>query len=143
MIKDFDGWNKVKKDLNHTEHKPGCYPREIWICSVGANVGVETDGKREAFARPVLVLKVFNRDMFWGIPFTSKDRVGSAFYPILWGGRKSVAVLSQMRLFSSKRLDRKVETIKEEDFIKLRNQLISLIKSETPPCGGESRRPKP
>jgi hypothetical protein len=32
------------------------HEREVWGCSLGANIGVEADGKHDNFERPVLVL---------------------------------------------------------------------------------------
>ena len=46
MEKPFDQWNMMKKRL---EMRPVAtslffYEREVWWCSVGINIGVETDG---------------------------------------------------------------------------------------------------
>ena len=45
--KDFDTWNGLKKSI---ECKQGgeayAYPREVWWCSLGVNLGVEIDGKK-------------------------------------------------------------------------------------------------
>jgi hypothetical protein len=38
-----------------------------------------TDGKHPSFERPVLVVKKFNGDMFWGLPLTSRERSGKIY----------------------------------------------------------------
>ena len=43
-------------------------------------------------------------------------------------GKASYAILSQVRLFNAKRLERKLGTISEEDFEKLKNKLRELMK---------------
>jgi len=117
MAKDFDGWNRLKKNLEDTsQNKLYFYSREIWWCAVGANLGTEIDGKNENFERPILIIRKFNRDMFWGLPITSKPHT-SPFYKELKGIHGPYwAVLSQLRILSSKRLLRKIERISETDF---------------------------
>jgi len=58
MQKDFEGWGKIKSIINNRELvrndysvRVGCYPREIWICSIGINIGSETDGKNMEYSR--------------------------------------------------------------------------------------------
>lgn len=43
-IKDFDGWNTVKKLVHERVHDTDFYyyAREVWWCSVGVNVDVES-----------------------------------------------------------------------------------------------------
>ncbi|MFY9990557.1 MAG: hypothetical protein WAL40_05890, partial [Rhodoplanes sp.] len=81
MEKDFDGWNKIKKEVNAYELRRDFFyhQREVWWCAIGVNVDVETDGKQVNFERPVLVLQKFNKEMFWGVPLTSRGRTGE-FY---------------------------------------------------------------
>jgi hypothetical protein len=81
MEKDFWKWHSLKSEIEKQIPSPLFYEREIWWCSVGANVGAEEDGKNDPFERPVLVLRKFNRDMFWGIPITSKEKYGEYYYP--------------------------------------------------------------
>ena len=64
-IKDFDKWNKKKKEINYSIQNILPKIREVWWLSIGLNVGVEEDGKNNNFKRPVLVIKVFNRQCFF------------------------------------------------------------------------------
>ena len=136
MDKDFDKWNEIKKATNAFSMLEGFYyrAREVWWCSIGLNVGVETDGKRINFERPVLIVRKFNEDMFWGVPLTAKARHGPFYQKIRHQSGVSWAMLSQLRTFSSKRLLRKVEMISESQFREVQKKLsMLLIKHETPP----------
>ncbi len=74
MQKNFDTWNSIKKNINLKKKEIFCNQREIWWCSIGLNIGSEEDGKNELFERPVLIIKVFNRDTLRVIPLTSKNK---------------------------------------------------------------------
>ena len=84
MKKDFDKWNEQKKKVNAYELRADFFyhQREVWWCAIGLNVDVETDGKQVNFERPVLVVQKFNKEMFWGIPLTSKERTGEFYEKI-------------------------------------------------------------
>jgi mRNA interferase MazF len=130
-IKDFDKWNKKKQKIEERDidnPKIMFCDRAIWWCSVGVNVGIEQDGKGENFERPILILRKFNKYIFLGIPLTTKKKnLNLPFYFKLKGAkRESIAVLSQIRLLSSKRLLREIEIIKPELFKQLKNQLKTV-----------------
>jgi mRNA interferase MazF len=127
MQKDFERWNSLKIKLNESRDKVFYAPREIWFCSIGVNVGAETDGKNEKFTRPVLVFKIFSEEMFLGIPITSKLRIGRPYYQFKIGENQNNAVLTQIRVLSRNRLERKIGTMSEHDFDQLRTQLIRLL----------------
>jgi mRNA interferase MazF len=74
MEKDFDTWNEHKKTANGSEFNLYFYEREVWWCAIGVIVGFEQDGKGEKFARPVLVLKKYSKNVFVGIPLTTAKR---------------------------------------------------------------------
>jgi len=64
--KNFDTWNNHKKLINKQRAAPFYKEREVWWCALGVNVGFEQDGTGKNFDRPVLVLKGFNRETFFG-----------------------------------------------------------------------------
>ena len=71
FTKRFRAWHKLKYKISHNSDLPlGYKERDIWWLSLGHNVGVEEDGKGEMFNRPVLVVKGFNKDLFWGVPLS-------------------------------------------------------------------------
>ncbi len=96
--------------------------------SIGLNVGVEEDGKNNNFKRPVLVIKVFNRQCFLGIPITSADKNNKKYYfPIIHNQKKSFLILSQIKLFSVKRLSRIICKVDSQDFLKIKKELKRAI----------------
>lgn|SRR3989344_6932188 len=106
MSKDFSKWHAVKTEIENEYSEKLFREREIWWCSLGMNVGFEQDGKNERFERPVLVFRKFNKGMFWGIPITSKYKEGKFYFSFNIKNEIMVAILSQMRVLSSKRLIR-------------------------------------
>ena len=115
--KNFDGWNVKKKDINSNEHNPPMFKeRDVWWVSVGINVGFEEDGKHENFVRPVLVLKKFNRMLFFGIPLSKQLKDNPYYFPITLKEETVSALISQIRVFSSKRMWNKVGELDSEDY---------------------------
>jgi len=127
-MKAFDEWSNEKKKINNknTDNpKIIFHDREIWWCSVGVNIGYEQDGNGENIERPVLILRKFNKYIFLGIPLTTKPKnLELPFYVKLAGAKvESIAILSQIRLLSSKRLLRRIEKIPPELFQKIKERL--------------------
>ncbi|TRZ53581.1 hypothetical protein D4R99_00600 [bacterium] len=133
MSKDFQEWHKKKEQLNETEVRVFFHVREIWYCSLGANIGFETDGKGEEFLRPVIIIRKFNNEIFWAIPLTKTKKSISkksekyyfafSFIP----GINSLAVLSQLRLIDACRLRRHVGEIPDQEFQALTKKLKALL----------------
>lgn len=143
--KDFDGWNEVKKITHRKDAAPESFPkeREIWWSSVGVNVGVETDGKHDTFERPILIVRVFNKEMLWAVPVTSTMKDSPFYYPFRFKSEDRSIILTQLRVMSTKRLRRQVDMISVEDFEKVIDALGCLLKAEPLHKGGVPRRPKP
>jgi mRNA interferase MazF len=141
-IKDFDGWNRKKKEINYINDSPFFYEGEIWWCSLGVNIGVEMDGKDNLFERPVLIIKKVNLQSALVAPITSSFRYNQYVYPLTT--ISSSVSLSQTRSISNKRLSRKITriSIKEYAHIIIRMKYILTAQNETPPNGGESRGPQ-
>jgi len=123
--KEFDQWNERKKQANGKEIDRNLFlhEREVWWCSVGVNVGVEIDGKNNDFERPVLLIKKFNGLMFWGVPLTSRAKENPYIVRVEHPRGVSYANISQLRLFSSKRILRKVGVISEKSFLTVLSRL--------------------
>jgi len=117
--KDLDGWHPLKKHLEEsTDHQDiYFYEREIWYCSIGHNIGYEQDGKDAQFWRPVVIAKKYNANFFMGIPLTTKIKP----LPFYFGvgdvnGQAAMAIISQIRPLSSKRLVNKIGTMPDTVF---------------------------
>lgn len=130
FFKDFDKWNELKKKLHISEKAKDFYfrEREIWWCSLGVNIGFEQDGKNDLFERPVLIVKVFNREVLWMVPLTSRHKSNKYYYEFDYKGKSQSAILSQVRIISSKRLLRKIWTFPKNDFKKVKELIAEFLK---------------
>ena len=124
MEKDFDSWNELKKKID-TRNPIYVSERDIWFCSVGLNVGSEQSGKNELFERPVLVIKKVTANTFIGVPLTSNKKKGSWYVEIESTG--SSAIISQIKLFDTRRLARKIGVVPVEEFEIIKNKLKDYI----------------
>jgi mRNA interferase MazF len=122
-VKDFEKWSTLKQILDARPGMAFAYPREVWWCSLGANIGAEIDGKNDSFERPVLVVRVYNKETLLVVPVTTKEKNDRFHHKIDSGGKSSWASLTQIRVISNKRLLRKVDTITEEAFSSLKEAL--------------------
>ncbi len=127
MIKDFDTWNDQKKSLDVRAERFFFKSGEVWWCALGTNVGHESCGKGETFRRPVLILKKLSRESCIVIPLTSKEKSGSWFADITLHGEKRVALLSQLRMVSSNRFQRRLAVLDEGDFSSVKRKLEELL----------------
>jgi len=128
MFKDFINWIQYKVFLNAKSSSPKFKEGEIWWVSFGVNIGSETDGKNEKFNRPVLILKKFNRNQFYGLPLTSKEKVNNEFYYELnIKDKKSYVCLTQLRALDAKRLQDYYTKIKQSTLEQIKRKFIKLI----------------
>lgn len=125
--KDFDKWNIKKKQIHQSVFADYVHTREVWWCSVGVNVGYEQDGKHEFYERPTLILKKFSRDMVLAVPLTSKIKSNKYFISFTHGNRQFSAIISQVRLMSSKRLRRKMYVMDSGIFAAIREAVKQMI----------------
>lgn len=132
--KRFKDWMLVKEGIHEQNPVLSFREQEIWWCSVGCNVGWEEDGKHHDFSRPILIIRKFTKELFWGVPLTSKLKSGHFYHQFTLevSGIKNSAILSQVRTLDARRLIRKVGNIKEDDFDIVREKIVALIKTEAP-----------
>ena len=100
---------------------------------MGANVGHEEDGKGDRFARPVLVVKKFNRQIFWGVPLSTQLKDKFYYHRIYFHDKPQSAMLSQLKLFSTKRLTTKMGQLDDIQFNQIRENLKSYLKNYSAP----------
>jgi mRNA interferase MazF len=131
-IKDFDNWNLRKKEINDSDRKLFYHEREVWWSSIGVNVGYEIDGKNENFERPVLVLRKVNKNQFIGLPLTSQDKEGFFYVDARFSDEEGAGKvnISQLRVFSSHRLLRKMDMVKRDDFLNIKKRVVEYILQE-------------
>lgn len=140
MEKNFDKWNSEKKmvDKKIINKDLYFYPREIWWCSAGLNIGVEANGKHENFERPILIIKKFNSEMIWVVPLTTQGKDNKYYYKLEHESVKSWVIISQIKTVSTKRLLRKVGSISENDFKNVVEKIQNILKIESPLAGAFS-----
>lgn len=129
MEKDFDRWNEKKKKTHADTAHLMFYEREVWWVYAGVNIGVEIDGKRELFSRPVIMIRKFNKDMALIVPTTAQERKGNKYYFSVVGddNKRYTVCLSQIRAVSSKRFFRKIGTIDKASYNSLLEKLANMI----------------
>lgn len=127
MIKDFSEWHNKKEFLHNAKTRPFFHEAEVWFCALGANIGFEQDGRGELFLRPVIVIKKFNQETFWGLPLTKHQKKGKYYFSFGLNNATSTAILSQIRLIDGKRLNYKIGNIAKDDFIEIKKRLAQLL----------------
>jgi hypothetical protein len=121
FFKNFFDWFKLKPKLHENKKRPLFQEREIWMCSFGANIGFELDGKQIDLLRPVIVFKKLSKNTLLAIPLSSHQKNGSWYSPSFVKNREGRYCLNQIRMIDSKRLKYWMERIDENNFLKLKN----------------------
>lgn len=104
MEKDFCSWHVRKSQLNDRTKTPFFKEREIWFCYLGMNIGCEEDGEASTFLRPVIILKKFKNNTFFGVPLTRTPRFGRNYFTVIDNHGTSFAMLAQGRILDGRRL---------------------------------------
>ena len=129
MDQDFDRWNEIKKRLSNST-RPVAFPNrgEVWMCTLGKNLGREQDGGGASFSRPALIVTKFNNEMFWVTPLTSKQKKRDFYFNYKdQSGTPVAIVLAQLRLVSINRLHRKMFELPAFDFRQIRRYLRNFL----------------
>lgn len=129
-MKKFDEWNKVKKETENIAEEVYFKERDIFWTRIGENVGFEQNGKGNEFQRPILVVKKYTNDMFLGVSLSTTFREGSFYFQFILNDKISTALLVQHKLYSNKRLMKKMGMINKFDFENLKTKLHNLIFGE-------------
>jgi mRNA interferase MazF len=141
MQKDFDKWNKKKKQLDAGKYQPPFVSEgEIWWASVGENVGSEIGGKSDLFSRPVIIFKKLAHGFYFVIPTTSQERKGSWYVTFRHRKKQMTACLQQARAIDYRRLSSKLGTLDDEDFVKILEgfEILYVQRQKFPAKGGRA-----
>lgn len=127
----FDKWNEVKKVVQNDEKIRLFKQRDIFFINMGQNVGFEQNGKGENFVRPIIILKKITNQMFLGIPLSSQLKKGDWFFEFEFDTKddvsRNIAIIPQIKMFSSRRLLNKIGVIKTNDFEILKQKVKDFI----------------
>lgn len=118
---DFDDWHIVKKRLHWQARMPIFKEREVWWAAVGVNIGVETYGKGRLKTRPVIVVRKVSRHGGIIIPLTTRPQTRDMYHHLDWGDGSRWAMMHETRALSVYRLQRRIVTLPEVDFVDLQN----------------------
>ncbi len=126
--KNYSDWHNLKTTVNNDKERPKFHQREIWFATLGNNIGFEQDGQGKDYLRPVVIIRKFNQQVCLVVPLTKNHKKGIHYYSFSYQkGIVSTAILSQVRLIDSKRLNYKSGYLSEKDFIALKEKLRQLI----------------
>ncbi len=116
-MKNFDNWNKKKKEINDFYKHKNTHQGEVWWAFVGLNIGYEQNGGKK-FQRPIVVLHRINYKLVLVAPLTSqiKNSNSNFYYQFKNTKVKSTVILPQIKVMSTKRLHRKIEKIPKEEY---------------------------
>ena len=128
--KRFDEWIKLKEKLHAVGRVRAIHEGEVWWCAMGENVGVEINGKSENFTRPVLIFKKLSGLSFLGVPLTTKAHDGSWYVRFVFKDINQFAALSQIRILSVSRLNKRMGTLPSSDYELVRNGFRALYLDE-------------
>ena len=129
MQKDFDKWNTIKKEIHsNDDYLPLYHKRQIRWCRLGANVGFEQDGTGKDFSRPVLILKGLSRHVCFVIPLTTSTKENIYYMSVgNVDGKMAAAIISQVRLIDTRRLDQHIATINKKVFESIRKAVKDML----------------
>jgi mRNA interferase MazF len=130
--KDFNNWNLVKKEINNRSQCFSFFEKEIWMCSIGVNVGSEEDGKGRLSLRPIYILKKINHRTFIGIPLTSKLRSDNDHVALYFNYDISTAIISQIRNFDRNRLFERMGIVSDYLHSKMKKATVAYILGGSP-----------
>ncbi len=128
MKKDFQKWHNEKENVHYYKIRPFYHEREVWFCSLGVNIGFEQDGTGKNFDRPIVIVRGFNKNIFFGVALTGSVKTGKYYFPVgKIEDREASAILSQVRLIDTKRLVKKIMTLDDNVFQELKKALIKTL----------------
>ena len=128
--KEYDVWNELKKKIQSDISEPDYFPKEgeVWMSSLGKNIGFEQNGNCTNFSRPILVVKKFNNHMFWCASLSTKQKKFDFYYNFTDpNGEKVSVILAQLKLVSIKRLKRKLYDISSNDLVEIKGKLREFL----------------
>ena len=130
--KRFDEWNEQAKILHDKDRQRDFKEREVWWYCAGENIGHEINGKGPFFLRPILIIRKYGSQSFFGVPLSSRIAGGRWFAEILVRGEKSCVLLSQAGSFSVNRLHGRICRLSPAEFDVICAKLQELLFKITP-----------
>lgn len=125
--KHFDDWNELAKSLHKKGEKFPFRERDLWWYAAGENIGTEINGKGERFARPILIVRKYGEDGFFGVPISSQLHNGIWYAEFIHKNKVQCALLSQASTYSVHRLYGRIGRIGRDNFARIIQALAELL----------------
>lgn len=126
-VKRFAVWGSVKEYIEHRK-QPLFRERNIYWSYFGENIGVELCGKSDFFLRPVLILRKFNSAHCLVAPLSRQLKEGDWFVNFNYQGKATRVLLNQIKVMSTKRLQRRIGDLPVAVFIEIKHKLRLLLR---------------
>jgi len=124
----FDQRNKEKKLIDRKkDFKVFFKQRDIFFMRMWKNIRFEQNGKWLDFARPIVIIKKFNNDIFRWVALSSKVKEWEYYYNFDMVWIIQCAIISQLRLYDKNRLIKKIWMINKKDFFELKQKIKNLL----------------
>jgi mRNA interferase MazF len=127
FFKNFAGWHGLKQNLDALTTVPDFKAREVWWCSIGANIGSEMCGKGATFTRPVLILKKTGPTTFIGVSATTNLAARFDHFPVKIQGKPGHLRLFSIRSYDARRLADRMGRLPEAEFAAVQKAIIEKI----------------
>jgi mRNA-degrading endonuclease toxin of MazEF toxin-antitoxin module len=127
---EFDRWNAQKKRIESGLADTTKFPKEgeVWMSTMGKNIGYEQNGSGDNFSRPVLIIKKFNNHMLWVVPLSTKQKTFDFYFNYTDPNNEKVsAILAQLKLVSVKRLNRKLYAVTDTLLFDIKSRLRTFL----------------
>lgn len=134
-MNEFDIWNQKKQEINLLKNELFIQEREIWIAFLGKNIGVELNGKRQNFIRPVLIYRKYNSHQCFIFPLTKggkRNRFYHDLSSVEFLKEKSFLSLSQGRVIDTKRVFRKIGKISVGQLQNIKKSAQAMLEPQSP-----------
>ena len=128
-MKNFDGWNEVKKKIDQRISVPIKIGEICW-CKFGLNIGREQNGNLIDYQRLVIIIKKFSTEFVLVAPLTTKIKKGDWYLDIEVLNQKGQVILNQIKPIDTKRILKIVGQVSEKEVENILNRYVALLKGE-------------
>lgn len=125
--KDFDGWIRLKKKLHNIGKTRPIHEGDVWWYAAGENIRSEINGKSKRFSRPILIIRKFGRQSFWGVPLTSQNHDGDWYVKFDFRNKVEFAAIIQLRNVDVARLYDKIGQVPVSDLNRVKYGILKLL----------------
>jgi mRNA interferase MazF len=126
-IKKFDEWSLLKPKINEKNKLATFKQRDVFWVYIGENIGSEEDGKGDEFLRPVVILKVFNKEFCFVVPLSTKIKENRYCVGFEFNNKKQSALISQIKSIDARRLHFKIGTLSRDDYNLVMSAIIDFL----------------